>query len=128
MAEYTKDTRFSWGWVMGGAVLIWVLQLLSIMVWGALGFGLIAAAVCGLGSYFVGGFVIGWKSEGRTILEAGIATLFVIFMELGRMHAALAVLAPLLLALHFAIPFAAAVFGAWIGEMVQGDIIRTADD
>jgi hypothetical protein len=128
MAEYTKDTRFSWGWVIGGAVIIWVMQFLAAMVWAALHFHPHAAAACGLAPYVVGGFIIGWQSEGRTIIEAGLATLIVIFIELGRAHAVLRHLEPALMGLLYAIPFVAAIFGAWLGEMVQGDVIRTADD
>ena len=128
MAEYTKDTRFSWGWVIGGGVIIWVMQFLALMVWAALRFHPMSAAACGLAPYVVGGFVIGWQSEGRTILEAGLATLLVIFIEVGRAHAALRHLEPAVLVMLYAIPFVAAVVGAWLGEMVQGDVIRTNDD
>jgi hypothetical protein len=128
MAEYTKDTRFSWGWVIGGGVLVWVLQFLALMAWAALRFHPMAAAACGLAPYVIGGFVIGWQSEGRTILEAGLATLLVIFIEVGRAHATLRHAEPALLGVLYVVPFAAAIIGAWLGEMVQGDVIRTSDD
>ncbi|HEY1812307.1 MAG TPA: hypothetical protein VGG74_08105 [Kofleriaceae bacterium] len=128
MAEYTKDTRFSWGWVVGGAVLIWVLQFFAGLFMIMVGMHELAAAGIALGAYLGGGFVIGWWSEGRTILEAGLATLLVVFIELGRGHAALGRLSPGELLFIYGVPFVAAIIGAWIGERVQGNVVRTSDD
>ncbi|HEY1547088.1 MAG TPA: hypothetical protein VGG28_04685 [Kofleriaceae bacterium] len=128
MAEYTKDTRFSWGWVIGGAAIIWVMQFMAVLFWAALKFRPMPAALLGLAPYVLGGFVIGWQSEGRTILEAGLATLLVIFIELGRAQAALRGDAADLIVLLYAVPFVAAVIGAWLGELVQGNVVRTSDD
>jgi hypothetical protein len=52
----------------------------------------------------------------------------VIFIELGRAHAALRGDAADLLVLLYAVPFVAAIIGAWVGELVQGNVIRTSDD
>jgi hypothetical protein len=128
VAEYTKDTRFSWGWVVGGAAIIWVMQFMAVLFWAALKFRPMPAALLGLSPYVLGGFVIGWQSEGRTIIEAGLATLLVIFIELGRAHAALRGDATNLIVVLYAVPFVAAVIGAWIGELVQGNVVRTSDD
>jgi hypothetical protein len=128
VAEYTKDTRFSWGWVIGGAAIIWVMQFMAVLFWAALKFRPMPAALLGLAPYVLGGFVIGWQSEGRTILEAGLATLLVIFIELGRAQAALRGDAADLIVLLYAVPFVAAVIGAWLGELVQGNVVRTSDD
>ena len=128
MAEYTKDTRFSWGWVVGGAAIIWVMQFMAVMVWAALKFRPMPAALLGLAPYVLGGFVIGWQSEGRTIIEAGLATLLVISIELGRAHATVRGEASGLIIMLYAVPFVAAIIGAWIGELVQGNVIRTSDD
>jgi hypothetical protein len=63
----------------------------------------------------IGGFIVGLKSAGRTVLEPGIS-------------AAIAVLIALLLSGVFTIgnllvgglvPFAAGVFGGWLGERRQ---------
>ena len=66
--------------------------------------------------FAVGGFIVGLKSAGRTILEPGIS-------------AALAVIIGLLISGNFAIgnilaggliPFGAGVLGGWLGERRQG--------
>lgn len=66
--------------------------------------------------FAIGGFIVGVKSSGRTILEPGIS-------------AAVAVLIALLLSGSFSIanliagglvPFAAGVLGGWLGERRQG--------
>jgi hypothetical protein len=65
--------------------------------------------------FMIGGFIVGLKSAGRTILEPGIS-------------AAIAVLIGLLLSGNFTlgnmiaggiIPFAAGVLGGWLGERRQ---------
>ena len=67
-------------------------------------------------SFMIGGFIVGIKSAGRTILEPGIS-------------AAIAVVIALLISGNFTlgnmitgglIPFAAGILGGWIGERRQG--------
>jgi hypothetical protein len=64
----------------------------------------------------IGGFIVGLKSVGRTILEPGLS-------------AAIAVVIALLISGHFTvvnmvlgglIPFVAGVTGGWLGERRQG--------
>ncbi len=77
---------------------------------------LLLAAVLNFLAYAAGGFIVGVKSAGRTILEPGIS-------------AAIAVLIALLIAGNFSIvnlliggvvPFGAGVLGGWLGERRQG--------
>ena len=67
-------------------------------------------------TFVIGGFIVGLKSSGRTILEPGLS-------------AAIAVVIGLVLSGNFTlagmligglIPFAAGVFGGWLGERRQG--------
>ena len=67
-------------------------------------------------SFVIGGFIVGIKSAGRTILEPGIS-------------AAIAVIIALLISGNFSlgnmfvgglVPFAAGVLGGWLGEKKQG--------
>ncbi len=67
-------------------------------------------------AFALGGFIVGVKSAGRTILEPGIS-------------AALAVLIALLISGNFSVvnlivgglvPFLAGVLGGWLGERRQG--------
>ncbi len=74
------------------------------------------AAIVNFLSFMIGGFIVGLKSAGRTILEPGIS-------------AAIAVIIALLISGNFTIgnmiaggliPFAAGVLGGWLGERRQG--------
>jgi hypothetical protein len=73
-------------------------------------------AVVNFLSFAIGGFIVGLKSAGRTILEPGIS-------------AAIAVVIALLISGNFTIvnmlagglvPFLAGVLGGWLGERRQG--------
>ena len=73
-------------------------------------------AVVNFLSFLIGGFIVGIKSAGRTILEPGIS-------------AAIAVVIALLISGNFTvvnmiagglIPFVAGVIGGWLGERQQG--------
>ena len=76
---------------------------------------IVLVAVINLLAFVIGGFIVGLKSTGRTILEPGIS-------------AAIAVLIALLLSGTFTvgnllvgglIPFAAGILGGWLGERRQ---------
>ena len=129
MAVYDKDKRFSPGWMIGGAVLMFITNAFGSFVFLGAGstsfWGLVAIRmVC----FAFTGFVIGWQSEGQTILEAGLAAVISIAVAVGTQGlAALALLAPVVLMVGLGAPFLAAVLGAWIGEKVQGDTIETED-
>ena len=130
MAEYTKDKRFSGGWVIGGTVLMFVTNFLGGFIATGTGVNSIwVLAAIGFACFAVGGFVIGWKSEGSTILEAGLAALISIAITLGTRGIALALLLDWrILVADLGLPAIAAVLGAYVGEKVQGDVIVTSDD
>jgi hypothetical protein len=130
MAEYEKDTEFSWGWCVGGAALVFVTQFLGGFI--AIGAGVtnvLALYGVAIACYAVTGFVIGWKSEGRTILEGGIAAVLAIAIAMALKGISLAVvLDPLVAALGIGATFGAAVLGAFVGEQAQGNFIHRSDD
>jgi len=77
---------------------------------------LLIAALLNFLAFAIGGFIVGVKSAGRTIIEPGIS-------------AAIAVLIGLLIGGNFSIvnllvggliPFGAGVLGGWLGEKKQG--------
>ena len=77
---------------------------------------LLFAAALNFLAFAIGGFIVGVKSAGRTIIEPGIS-------------AAIAVLIGLLIGGNFSIlallvggliPFGAGVLGGWLGEKKQG--------
>jgi hypothetical protein len=124
-----------WKWIGIGVVVMVVLNLIAGLILGLflgsqlegatgpedvqLSGGQIAlASVLNFLAFAIGGFIVGLKSAGRTILEPGIS-------------AAIAVLIALLISGNFSIvnilagglvPFVAGVLGGWLGERRQGTV------
>ena len=80
---------------------------------------MVMVAVFNVLAFLIGGFIVGVKSVGRTIIEPGIS-------------AAIAVLIGLLISGNFSIgnllvgglvPFAAGIAGGWLGERRQGTTV-----
>jgi hypothetical protein len=78
----------------------------------------VLAAVLNFLAFAIGGFIVGLRSAGRTILEPGIS-------------AAIAVVIALLISGNFTVlniiaggivPFIAGVLGGWLGERRQGTV------
>jgi len=124
-----------WKWIGIGVVVMIVLTLIAGLILGLVlgpqlegattpedvsfsGGQILLAALLNLLAFAIGGFIVGVKSAGRTILEPGIS-------------AAIAVVIALLISGNFSIvniiaggviPFAAGVLGGWLGEKRQGTV------
>jgi hypothetical protein len=124
-----------WKWIGIGVVVMVVLNLIAGLILGLVlgaqlegvagpddvqlsGGQIVLAAVLNVLAFAIGGFIVGVKSAGRTILEPGIS-------------AAIAVVIGLLISGNFTlvnivagglIPFAAGVLGGWLGERRQGTV------
>jgi len=124
-----------WKWIGIGVVVMIVLNLIAGLILGLLfapqleavtspedvqfsGGQLVLAVVLNFLAFAIGGFIVGIKSTGRTILEPGIS-------------AAIAVVIALLISGNFGIvnliaggivPFVAGVLGGWLGERRQGTV------
>lgn len=131
MPLYKRDRSFSVGWMLGGAVLMILANLLGGLIAGVLGLHSLTAVIgISVGSFVAGGFIIGWKSEGRTIIEAGLAAALATAVSI--LYRAFVqqvpfVVAPMALLIGCAIPFVSGILGGWIGEMVQGQTVDTGD-
>ena len=125
--------RLDWKWIAIGVLVMVVLNLIAGLVLAlALGTDLegvedvehlrvsgsqmVLLVSLNILTFGIGGFIVGIKSAGRTILEPGIS-------------AAVAVVIALLISGNFTIvnliaagllPFAAGVLGGWLGELRQG--------
>jgi hypothetical protein len=124
-----------WKWIGIGVVVMIVLNLIAGVILGLVlapqmeavispedvqfsGGQIVLAAVLNFLAFAIGGFIVGLKSAGRTILEPGIS-------------AAIAVVLALLISGNFGIvnliaggivPFVAGVLGGWLGEKRQGTV------
>ena len=125
--------KLDWKWIAIGVVVMVALSLIAgiilVLVLGPQikettnvqnvtlsGGQLVLIAVINILIFAVGGFIVGVRSAGRTIIEPGIS-------------AAIAVLIGLLISGNFTvvnliagglIPFVAGVVGGWLGERRQG--------
>ncbi len=77
---------------------------------------LVLAALISVAAFAVGGYVVGLKSPGRTIVEPGISA--AIAVALGLLLGGAFSLGNLLAA--GLVPFVAGLLGGWLGERAQG--------
>src|SRR5438128_12236074 len=76
MALYAKEKKLSIGWVLGGTLIMFATNFLGGILAGMAGVqSLVVVVGLAVGCFAFGGFIIGWKSEGQTILEAGLAAI-----------------------------------------------------
>ena len=127
--------RLDWKWIAIGALIMLVLNFVASLVLALMlrpqlegvtdpaaiqltGSQAALAALVSFLSFAIGGFIVGVKSVGRTILEPGIS-------------AAIAVLVGLLITGSFSllnllvgalIPFIAGLIGGWLGERRQAGV------
>ena len=73
-------------------------------------------------SFLIGGFLVGLKSAGRTIIEPGISALVAVLLVLLISRQ----LTPGSLFAGGLVPFAAGVLGGWLGEHWQSGSMRSA--
>jgi hypothetical protein len=125
--------RLDWKWIAIGVLVMVILNVVAGLVLAlALGSSLegvedvehlrvtgsqiVLLVSINILTFAIGGFIVGIKSAGRTIVEPGIS-------------AAVAVVIALLISGNFTIgnliaggllPFAAGVLGGWLGELRQG--------
>jgi hypothetical protein len=130
-----KSMTLDWKWIGIGVALMLVLTVIAGLLLGVIlassiegatapeeiqfsGGQIALAGLLNFLAFAIGGFIVGLKSSGRTILEPGIS-------------AAIAVLIGLLISGNFSVlniiagglvPFAAGMLGGWLGEKRQGTV------
>jgi hypothetical protein len=133
--EEEMTGTLDWKWIGIGVVVMVVLNFIASLILGLFlapqleavaspenvelsGGQIVIAAVLNFLAFAIGGFIVGLKSAGRTILEPGIS-------------AAVAVLIALLISGNFTVvnllagglvPFIAGLLGGWFGERQQGTV------
>lgn len=121
MESASEAQHLEWGWVLAGTILgVMVSILVSTLLIIFLGFvftPLMIAFVIGL---FITGFLIGYRSAGVTIMEAALAGLFTLVINVDILT--LALVPPGFDEIMIALILGGmlSMIGAWIGEKVQG--------
>ena len=121
---------FKWT-IIGAAVIVALNQVLSLALassllpsliegMGEMGGLVVFAILVALGSFFVGGLLVGWLSPGETLAEPAVAC--VVAVVVNGLLAGLSGAQNLVgLVLAAAIGFGLGLLGAKVGERIQGD-------
>ena len=129
MAE-DKDSSFSVGWMLGGMVWMFASHLFASSV--AFAAGVVSVwwmAAIVSASFALPGLVIGWKSDGEALLEAGLAAVIAIALAAGvRGLAELAIDCPAALVVNLGAPLVLAIAAAWLGDKLHGRPRDAGDD
>jgi hypothetical protein len=130
--ETAMTGKLDWKWIAIGVVIMLVLNLAAGLLLGLVlrpqlegatspeeinlsGGQVLLALIINILSFLIGGFIVGLKSAGRTILEPGISALIAVIIALlisGQLTAMNLIVGGL-------VPFAAGVLGGWLGERRQ---------
>ena len=128
-------SNLDWKWIGIGVAIMLVLSLLGGLLIGMLlgpaletaaspedletiqlsGGQIALAALINLLAFVIGGFIVGLKSAGRTILEPGISAAIAVLI--GLLFSGAFTVGNLLLA--GLVPFGAGILGGWLGERRQ---------
>ena len=132
--EFAMTEKLDWKWIAIGVVIMVVLNLVAGLLLGLVlspqlkgatspeeinlsGGQVLLAVVVNILSFLIGGFIVGLRSAGRTILEPGISALVAVLIALVISRQ----LTVLNLIIGGLVPFAAGVLGGWLGERRQGN-------
>ena len=124
--------KLDWKWIAIGVVIMVVLNLAAGLLLGVIlgprlkgaaspaeislsGGQMLLALVVNVLSFLIGGFIVGVKSAGRTVLEPGISALIAVLIALVISRQ----LTVTNLIIGGLVPFAAGVLGGWLGERRQ---------
>jgi hypothetical protein len=124
--------RLDWKWIGIGVVTMIVLNLLAALILGLIlspqlrsvtspeeitltNAQMWLALLINVLSFLIGGFIVGIKSGGRTIIEPGLSALAAVLIVLALSRQ----LSLTNLLIGGLIPFAAGVLGGWLGEQRQ---------
>ncbi len=127
--------KLDWKWILIGVVIMVALNLLAGLILAAalgsqfqsatntaeitLSGGQVAlVAILNVLAFAIGGYIVGLKSAGRTILEPGISAAVAVIIGL-LISGNLTVLN---IAVGALVPFVAGILGGWLGERQQGTI------
>ena len=127
--------KLDWKWIGIGVIIMVVLSVVASLILGLVlrqqlqgattpeeinlsGGQMLLALIINILIFLIGGFIVGVKSAGRTILEPGISALIAVLIAL-IISRQLTIMSLLVSGL---VPFVAGVLGGWLGERRQGSI------
>jgi hypothetical protein len=130
--EFKMTGKLDWKWIVIGVAIMVLLNISAALVLGFVlgpqptspedisfsGGQILLAVAINFLSFVIGGFVVGIRSAGRTILEPGISALIAVLIALGISRQ----LTVTNLIIGGLVPFAAGVLGGWLGERRQATV------
>lgn len=121
MESSTEAGHLEWGWVLAGTILGTMVSILvSTLLIIFLGFDFLPLMIAFIIGLFVTGFLIGYRSAGVTILEAALAGLFALVIDVDILTLALVPPSFDQIMIALIIGGAVSMIGAWVGEKIQG--------
>jgi hypothetical protein len=121
-AEEAKIKKFLWKWVLVGVIIGFALNVMSIIILARifLKYFYIVVFIGFIVSFMVTGFIVGLKSPGVTLKEAGVAGILAVVLDWLFVRVIIALPVPMKLIIGgLVMGFVISIFGAWLGEKFQ---------
>jgi hypothetical protein len=118
--DIPDESPIDWGWVMCGAALgTTITMLISSSLVVFLGYHLYNHFLAFFGGLFIAGFIIGLRSPGLAIKEAGVAGFIAVVLNIDIISVALGMLGIETILSGIVLGILWTLLGAWVGEKVQ---------
>jgi hypothetical protein len=121
-AEEKQTKKFIWKWVLVGTIIAFALNVLFVFILSTL-FPIHMYKLSTSGfivSFFIMGFVVGYKSPGITLREPAIAGILAVILDWIYLRLIITYRVPgKYIAIGLILGFIISLFGAWLGELYQ---------
>jgi hypothetical protein len=117
---FSEESPIDWGWVMCGSALgTTITMLFASSLVTVLGYHLTNHIVAFFGGLFIAGFIIGLRSPGVAIKEAGVAGFIAVVVNVDIICVALGMLDVWMILSGVVLGILFTLLGSWLGERVQ---------
>jgi hypothetical protein len=118
--DFPSESPIDWGWVLCGSALGTTITMLfasSLVV--VLGYHLTNHVIAFFGGLFIAGFIIGLRSPGVAVNEAGVAGFVAVVVNIDIICVALGMLDVWMILGGVVLGILFTLFGGWVGEKLQ---------
>jgi hypothetical protein len=117
---FAEESPIDWGWVMCGSALgTTITMLFASSLVTVLGYHLTNHIVAFFGGLFIAGFIIGLRSPGVAIKEAGVAGFIAVVINMDIICVALGMIHVWMILSGVVLGILFTLLGSWVGERVQ---------